>query len=191
MGTVFVGAARRLRSRRVCLTDADPQCIVNQIRTTLGLRSSLQWVIQGGQQVLEIRVSQVAGLVSYRGMYLTRVGTTNRDLSPEQMARVMLSKSGHTWDSLPSFDGTKVVAPAAVNRLLRLSPNTSARGRRARNNSGKPEPSERGPSEPRRLLLFGQNPQRFFPTAQVYLGHFKVDQIVGDQTVGGISNKEY
>ena len=49
-----------------------------------------------GRPVLEIRVDPARGLVSYGGRYLRRVGTTNRDFAPEELARHLLERSGRT-----------------------------------------------------------------------------------------------
>ncbi len=41
-------------------------------------------------------------MVPYRRRYLRRVGSTNRDFSPDELARHILTRSGRSWDSLPS-----------------------------------------------------------------------------------------
>jgi predicted HTH transcriptional regulator len=53
-----------------------------------------------GQRVFSLTVRPSPTLVRCQGRYLTRVGASNRDMTPEEIARRSLDVSGQSWDSL-------------------------------------------------------------------------------------------
>ncbi len=68
-----------------------------------------------------MRVEPGRGVVPHNGRYRTRVGSTNRDLSPEELGRLILSRSGQTWDALPSSLTPDRVATTALARFAGLA----------------------------------------------------------------------
>jgi ATP-dependent DNA helicase RecG len=169
--------------------DALVQRIVNQVVDVLGLRPRVEWRVDQEKRVIDVHIPPSGGLVACKGRYWGRVGSTNRELSPEQMAQRVVERSGKTWDALPLPDGQErdVVEPSAVRAFLRLAEHRLPL-------SSADEPVERvldnlGLVEGKRLrraavLLFGQ-PQRFFPLAQSHLGRFRAGAILNDRTIAG------
>jgi len=98
--------------------DRELQRIANLIAAHLGITPSIRVVELEGRPVLQVRVEPAAGLVAYGGRYLRRVGTTNRDFAPDQLARHLLGHSGRSWDGLPS-EWTRTMS---IRTLLSTSP---------------------------------------------------------------------
>jgi ATP-dependent DNA helicase RecG len=187
-GQVWLGVSDDGSAKGYEAGDRKLQEIANQIVDVLGLRPSLVWRTYQGQQVLVIDVSPASGLVSCKGRYLTRVGSTNREMSLDQIARLVLARSGRTWDALPSSEGLDRLNADAFADFVRL-----ARPRL---------PSLRPRDQPEHilanlgllsddrltnaaLLLFGQEAQHIYPTAQVRLARLRGQAIVSDQTAAG------
>lgn len=101
--------------------DRELQRIANLIAAHLGITPSVRVVEMQGLPVVEIRVDPAPGLVPYRGRYLRRVGATNRDFSPEELARHILTRSGRNWDGLPGDWSLKEVEPEALKAFARLA----------------------------------------------------------------------
>jgi len=101
-GTLLLGVRDDSEVVGVDTSDQEIQRIANIIAGQLGITPSVSALDVEGRQVLQIRVEPSAGLVSFGGRYLCRVGTTNRDFRPDELARHLLERSGRSWDALPS-----------------------------------------------------------------------------------------
>lgn len=167
--------------------DRELQRIANLIAAHLGITPSIRVIEMQGFPVVEIRVDPAPGLVPYSGRYLRRVGTTNRDFSPDELARHILTRSGRSWDSLSSEWTLEEVEPEALRRFARL-----ARARLPYFDPSNPEQSLRNLNllEGERLknagvLLFGKRPQRLFPQAQIRIGIFRGTEILDSHDFTG------
>ncbi len=168
--------------------DRELQRIANTIAAHLGITPSIRVVeMHGRHPVVEIRVDPAPGLISCGGRYLRRVGSTNRDFSPDELARHALIRSGKTWDSLPSEWTLEEVDPEALRRFARL-----AQARLPYFDPSNLEQSLRNLDllEGERLknagvLLFGKRPQRLFPLAQVRIGIFRGTEILDSHDFTG------
>ncbi len=167
--------------------DRELQRIANLIAAHLGITPSIQVVEMQGLPVVEIWVDPARGLVPCSGRYLRRVGTTNRDFSPDELARHILTRSGRNWDSLPSEWTLEEVDLEALSQFARL-----ARPRLPHFDPSNPEQSLRNLNllEGDRLknagvLLFGKRPQRLFPQAQVRIGIFRGTEILDSHDFTG------
>lgn len=167
--------------------DRELQRIANLIASRLGINPSIQIVKMQGIPVMEIRVDLAPGLVPYGGRYFCRVGTTNRDFSPDELARHILKRSGRSWDGLPSTWTLKDVDPEAIEHFAFLS--------RARVPYFDPSDVEQSLRNLNLLegehlknagvLLFGKMPQRLFPQAQLRIGIFRGSQILDSHDFTG------
>jgi len=167
--------------------DPELQRIANLIAAHLGTTPSIRVIEMQGFPVVEIRVDPAPGLVPHRGRYLRRVGTTNRDFSPDELARHILTRCGKSWDSLPSEWTLEELDLEALGRFARL-----ARARLPYFDPSNPEQSLRNLNllEGERLknagvLLFGERPQRLFPLAQVRIGIFRGTEILDSHDFTG------
>ncbi len=186
-GTLLLGIRDDGEIVGVRADDRELQRIANLIAAHLGITPSIRVIEIQGFPVVEIRVDPAPGLVPYSGRYLRRVGTTNRDFSPDELARHILTRSGRSWDSLPSEWTLEEVDLEALRRFAHL-----ARARLPYFDPSHPEQSLRNLNllEGERLknagvLLFGKQPQRLFPQAQVRIGIFRGTEILDSHDFTG------
>src|SRR5207253_168225 len=155
----------------------------------LGLRPSIQRRRRSGKRLLEIAAQPSADLISCRGRYLTRVGSTSREMTSEQVVQHLLQRSGQTWDGLAMPEGSSNagIRAEAVHAFIRLAHDRLPELQ-------PDEPVERvlanldlaadGRLRRAAVLLFGE-PGRLFPSARVRVARFRAGQIVGDHTISG------
>ncbi|ABK14990.1 ATP-binding protein [Methanothrix thermoacetophila] len=186
-GTLLVGIRDDGEIVGTTVDDREVQRITNLIASHLGVTPSIQVVDMKGRPVIEIQVEPAAGLVSYGGRYLRRVGTTNRDYSPDELARHILERSGRTWDGLPSEWGLDEVNREALANFARL-----ARPKLPYLDAENPEQTLQnldllsdGRLKNAAVLLFGKRPQRLFPLAQVRVGLFRGNEILDSHDFQG------
>ena len=123
--------------------------------------------------------------VPCRGRYLKRVAKSNRQMTDDDLTRAVLEKVGMTWD--------QVVEPRAT--LNDLDPAQMGRFRKLCNLKGRrpiPEDEEDttalkklgllrdGQLTRAAVLLFGKEPQRFYPSAFVKIGRFRSPTLIVD-----------
>ncbi|GIV04157.1 MAG: ATP-dependent DNA helicase [Fimbriimonadales bacterium] len=179
-GSLYVGVGDDGEVVGVADPEAEMQRIANTVASRLGLRPSVSRRSIGGQEVIEVRVEPARGVVGLNGRYRTRVGSTNRDLSPEELGRLVLQRSGQSWDGLPSpLDLDRVAGPAirrftdlAKRRLPEIDPNEPER---ILQNLGL---LREGRLTNAAVLLFTERPQEIFPAARLRIGLFKGTQIL-------------
>ncbi|NIA12377.1 MAG: AAA family ATPase [Nitrospiraceae bacterium] len=186
-GTVLVGVRDDREVVGVKIDDREIQRIANLITSHLGLTPSIGLREVQGRRVLEIRVEPSRGIVSYGGRYLKRVGTTNRDMTQEELGRLILERSGMTWDGLPSEWTLKEADPEALAHFARL-----ARPKLPHLDPENPEQTlqnlellSNGRLKNAGVLLFGKRPQRLFPQAQVRIGIFRGTEILDSHDYKG------
>ncbi len=174
-GTLMVGVANDGEVLGAHADDREMQRLANIITSRLGITPSIRVEKINRRTVIAIRVEPVCGLVPYNGRYLRRVGSTNRDFTQEELTRHIVARSGLSWDSLASDWTLEHVDPSALEYFARL-----AKPRLPQVNAAAPERLLRNLQmlRERRLtnaavLLFGSQPQRRLPTAQVRIGLFR------------------
>jgi ATP-dependent DNA helicase RecG len=184
-GRVLIGVEDDGRVIGFAATDQDFQKIVNEIVTVLSLHPSLTWLEMDTKHVLEIRVPNAGVLIACQGRYFTRVGNTNRDMTPHQVAQRSLELSGHTWDGLPVGTDSDLDANA-IQRFVR-----QAQLRLPAMQEGDPPErildnlGLRRDGRPTRaaILLFGLEPKRFFANTHVHMGRFLETSNTGRNSV--------
>ncbi|GAB6050668.1 helix-turn-helix domain-containing protein [Hydrogenophilus islandicus] len=186
-GTLLVGIRDDGEIVGTTSDDREIQRLANLITSRLGITPYIRVVETEGRPVIEICVDPARGLVSCGGRYLRRVGTTNRDFPPEEMARHILKRSGLTWDALPSDWTLAEIDSAALAHFARL-----ARTKLPYLDPGNPEQTLQnldlvsdGRLKNAGVLLFGKRPQRLFPLAQLRIGIFRGTQILDSHDFQG------
>ncbi|MCR4439903.1 MAG: ATP-binding protein [bacterium] len=167
--------------------DRELQRIANLIAAHLGITPSIEVVPMEGREVIRISVEPTSCLVALGGRYLRRVGTTNRDFAPEELARHILKRSGRTWDSFASEWGFGELDEESVNYFARL-----ARPRLPHIDPAQPQAVlknlglvSEGELTNAAVLLFARRPQQLFPLAQVRIGLFRGTQILDSHDFQG------
>jgi len=130
---------------------------------------------RAGKPLLVVQVGISSAIVSCGGRYLKRVGTTNRDFTPDELARQFLTRSGQTWDSLLTPYGIERVQPETLTTFVQL-----ARPRLPYIDPDQPQLIlenlgllREGRLTNAGLLLFGRRPQERFVQARVRIGVFR------------------
>ncbi len=186
-GTLLIGIRDDGKVVGAKADDREIQRIANLVAAHLGITPTIEVVHLEGYPVVEITVEPTAHLVAYGGRYFRRVGATNRDFAPEELARHILARSGRTWDGLPGEWGIGEVDSEAVAYFARLA--------RARLSHVDPAHLEHvlenlglvheGKLKNAGVLLFAKRPQRLFPLAQVRIGIFRGTQILDSHDFQG------
>jgi len=159
----------------------------NKIREELGVNARLELGEVEGKPVVRIAVEEsLSKPVRYRGRAYVRSGSTDRIATDEEETRWVLERTGQTWDALPE--------PRA--RWEHLDSERIWRFRRLCNLKGRrliPEEeddqtvlsklgllTEEGAPTRAAILLFGEDPHKFYLNAVVKLGRFRSPTLIVD-----------
>lgn len=170
--------------------------IPNKIASLLGIVAdvNLLTTADDGKEYIEIVVEPSNIPISYRGAYHYRSGSTKQELRGTALQQFILRKMGRTWDDMPDPHATlEMIDRKAVDYFLRHAIE-----------AGRAEPEQRhddtatlfeslhltdteGHLTYAALLLFGKDPQRFFPSAIFRIGRFGVDEadLIFQDTIEG------
>ena len=152
--------------------------IPQKTKSTMGLMVDVNLLEKDNKQYIEICVSPSTVAISLRGHYYYRSGSTKTELIGTALNEFLLKKAGKTWDD--------VTEPRAT--LEDISPESIAEFKREALKSGrlpadieslsKQEILEKlklidGHNIKRAaLILFGKDPNKFFPNVRVKIGRF-------------------
>jgi ATP-dependent DNA helicase RecG len=187
-GKLYVGVRNDGEIVGLAATDADQQRIVNQIVLALGLRPAVEWETHGRKRLLCFHVEPTTIPTAYRGRYFVRVGSTNRDMAPDQVGRRFMMKLGETWDALPSRFALDAINIDAFRKFARL-----AKVRLPRLGEDDPPADvlanlgliHDGVLTKGAMLLFGKEPQYVATAAQIHIGRFKGGLTLDDRFIAG------
>lgn len=188
-GTLLVGVGDRGNVLGWHGKESDFRAIANQIVDALRIQPSVSLEPRERKRVLSVHVSPSVVPVACRGRYYRRVGSTTREIQPEEMGRFFVSKLGIRWDSMTEDWGLDEIDPESVRRFVRM----------ARRRLPQASDDESVESILRKLdliqdgrltrgavLLFGKNPQHRFLMAEIHMGRFKEPvTIVDDKLLKG------
>jgi ATP-dependent DNA helicase RecG len=164
----------------------------NRAAQATGVHPEIEIVSLEGKHIVRVAVVESAAKpVSCRGRYFRRVGSSNRHMSDDDITRAVLAKVGSAWDEVTEPRAT--LADIDVDRLRRFRALCNQNGRRiipddeddatvlAKLNLIQEDGLSRAA-----VLLFGRDPQRFFPSAFLKIGRFRDSTlIVDDREVTG------
>lgn len=188
-GKLYVGVRDDGEILGFSASDKDLQRMVSQIVSALLLRpSGVAWEKHAGKNVLRFEVEPTTAATPCRGRYLVRVGTTNHDMTPEQIGRRLMANLGESWDALPSRFGLEAIDPTAIRTFARLAKNRQPQIREndaAAHVLSKLGLFRDGTVTKGALLLFGKEPQRDATAAQIHIGRFKGGITLDDRFIGG------
>lgn len=73
----------------------------SKITDTMGIIADVNLRFKGDLEYLEIIVDKYPSLISLRGKYYFRSGSTLREITGKELERVLLKSQGRTWDGIP------------------------------------------------------------------------------------------
>lgn len=154
--------------------------IPSKIKNFMGIICPVNLHDDKGNKFIEVVVNAYANPISYRGKYYVRSGSSTHELNGVELQAFLLQKSGKTWDELVVEEATiKDISSKAIKKFVADSkekgrlPDTKGLSdieileklRLAFNNQIK----RAG------IVLFGKDPNRFFPNCKVMIGRFGTD----------------
>lgn len=75
--------------------------IPNKITDTMGIIADVNLLYEDELEYLEIVVDKYLSLISFRGKYYYRSGSTMREITGKELERALLKSQGRTWDGVP------------------------------------------------------------------------------------------
>ena len=170
--------------------------IPNKVSMSMGILVDVNLHKKEFLEYLSVHIKPSSAPISYRGKFYYRSGSTNQLLNGFALENFLLQKNNYTWDSLP-VQGTSMInidkeaVEYFVNRGIRL-------GRLPSSSLGmSPEQILRnlnliykdGSLTNAAVLLFGNNPQKYFAGAVFMIGRFRdneADILFQDEIAGNL-----
>ncbi len=159
----------------------------NQIAQALGIHVRMETHEVEGKTLVRIVVPESQSKpVRYRGRAYIRSGASDRVATDEEETRWVLERVGTTWDALPEPRARwEHLDPRQLERFRQLC---HRQGRRSIPAEESDETvlrklglvTEEGHLTRAAVLLFAQDPQRFYPQAFVRIGRFRSPTFVTD-----------
>ena len=157
--------------------------IPNKSVSLLGVVVDVDLLNIDKRDVVRIRVNSYSVPISYRGVYHYRSGATKQELTGTALQDFLFRKMGLSWDDVECAGATLAdLDERAVRYFLRHSVESGRMPSDAADLSlrdlleGLGLLTASGVIKNAAVLLFGKNPQRFFPAAQFKIGRFGQDE---------------
>ncbi|MEQ9440950.1 MAG: ATP-binding protein [Cyclobacteriaceae bacterium] len=189
-GTIQLG--KNDEGQPVSLNDTKKllESLPGKIIQKLGVYPQVDLVEEAGQAIIHITVEASPLPVSYHGKYYKRVGSTNQELKGQSLATFLLDRGAKGWDSqlevTASLDDIETSTVETFRRLSApripfihteedlltlLQKLNLAEGKHLKRAA---------------VLLFGKNPQRFYPQSYIKVGLFASDaDLLSDDVIQG------
>ena len=100
-GTLYIGKDDDGNVTGVNNSKALLESIPNKITDTMGIIVDVNFCSEGDLEYLEIIVDKYPFLISFRGKYYYRSGSTMREITGKELERALLKTQGRTWDGVP------------------------------------------------------------------------------------------
>lgn len=176
-GTIFIGIDDNGSTVGVADSHALMESIPNKVRNQLGILVDVNRFEKDGLDVVEIVTPPYDVPISLRGRYYFRSGATKLELTGNALNEFLLKKAGRTWDDAVEPRGSlDDIDEETVDRYKR----DAARSGRLPDDGETPldefleklRLTDNAQVKRAALVLFGKEPERFFPNQQVRIGRF-------------------
>jgi len=154
--------------------------IPNKIRNSMGIICDVQLEDKEGKKYISIKVNPYSVAVSLRGRYYYRTGSTKMELTGVELNEFLLKKAGKTWDdvveegaAMKDIDESSITKFIADSKEKGRMPET--KGLSAFQILEKLQLTEGRKLKRAAIVLFGKDPNRFYPNVQVKIGRFGKD----------------
>jgi len=154
--------------------------IPNKIRNAMGIICDVQLEDKQGNKYISIKVNPYSVAVSLRGRFYYRTGSTNLELTGVELNEFLLKKSGKTWDDVAEETATiKDIDEQSITKFIDDSKEKGrmpeTKGLSAFQVLEKLQLTEGKKLKRAAIVLFGKDPNRFYPNVQVKIGRFGKD----------------
>jgi len=179
-GIIYIGKDDNGKVKHLEDHNALMEVIPNKIRDLMGIICDVQLHEEDGKKYISIQVNPCSVAVSLRGRYYYRSGSTKMELTGVELNEFLLKKSGKTWDDVAE-EGAKMadIDQSSISKFIEDSkekgrmPDT--KGLSAFQILEKLQLTEGRKLKRAAIILFGKDPNRFYPNVQVNIGRFGKD----------------
>jgi ATP-dependent DNA helicase RecG len=154
--------------------------IPNKIRNWMGIICDVQLHDEDGNKYISIKVNPYTVAVSLRGRYYYRSGSTKMELTGVELNEFLLKKSGKTWDDVVEEGAT--IDDIEEKSIAKFIEDSKEKGRMPDTKGlsafqilEKLKLTEGKKLKRGAIILFGKDPNRFYPNIQVKIGRFGDD----------------
>lgn len=154
--------------------------IPSKIKNYMGIICPVNLRDDSGSKYIEIVVNSYANPISYRGKYYIRSGSSTHELNGVELAEFLLLKSGKTWDEIVVEDAS--VQDINKDTIKKFVADSKGKGRLPDTDGlndinilEKLRLAYNGQIKRAGIVLFGKDPNRFFPNCKVMIGRFGKD----------------
>lgn len=156
--------------------------IPNKIREHLGIVCEVNLEQEAGKHFIEIITQPYSVPVSLRGRYYYRSGSTKMELTGSALNEFLLKKAGKTWDDV--IEESATLADIEEKSLQHFLEDAGKSGRLPEVDGltraeilEKLRLSDKGKIKRAAIILFGKDPNHFYPNIQVKIGRFGTDDV--------------
>ena len=154
--------------------------IPNKIRNAMGIICDVQLEDKQGKKYISIKVNPYSVAVSLRGRFYYRTGSTKMELTGVELNEFLLKKAGKTWDDVVEEGATiKDIDELSITKFIEDSKEKGrmpeTKGLSAFQILEKLQLTEGRKLKRAAIVLFGNDPNRFYPNVQVKIGRFGKD----------------
>lgn len=182
-GTIYIGIDDDGNVKGVDKIHDLSETIPNKIATHLGIVADVNILTKNRLQYLEIKVLPSNIPISLNGVYHYRSGSTKQELKGIALQQFLLRKMGRSWDDIPHETATlKRISRTAIDYFVNHAVRAFRMPTSALTDSTETILenlnllTDDGKLRNAALLLFAENPQRYFPGSEFKIGRFGVSE---------------
>ena len=157
--------------------------IPNKVVSFLGIVAEVNVLDKDGKDYIEIDVAPSDVPISYKGKYYFRSGSTLQELNGAALQNFVLRKMGRSWDEVTNDRVTlNDIDRAAIDYFIRKGieadriPDDLREASTEEILTSLDLMDENGGLRNAAVLLFGKNPQRYYPSAVFKIGRFGINE---------------
>ena len=188
-GIIYIGISDKKEIKGFEYTNNMLGDLTNKIVNLLGIHPQIDCIKINKKDVLQIKIKKSTLPVSYKGKYYTRVGNTTREMQGEELRSFFIK--GTNWDGLTGNYSLDEIDPETIKKFIRMA-SRNGRLKTADENEEiktilkKLKLIINGKLTNAAIMLFGNDPQKYFINALVRVGRFKDEiTIIGDRRIEG------
>ena len=159
----------------------------NKIRNKLGITPLVNAERKSGKEIIYIKIPPSSVPISHDGKYYIRSGSTTQEVKGNELIQFLLKKTGRTWDSLTCKASFSDIETSAVEEFKSLAkdriPSISKLDSTEKIFVNLDLIADNKEMTNAGVLLFGENPQKFFISAKTRVGRFKTSTDIIDTVI--------
>lgn len=185
-GTLLIGVADDGMAKGITLGKETLRDWANRIAQISHVHPQISLATYQGKTVVILEVPESPlKPVSCRGCYFKRVGSSNRQMTDDDLTRAVLGSVGMTWDEMVEPRATTDDLDQEQIQRFRKLCNLKRRRPIPPDEEDlavleKLELLQEGGVSRAAVLLFGKNPQHLYPQARVRVGRFRTETLIVD-----------